>query len=144
MYPAVLVFEYITVPLFLSICSMFSTSLYAVIAVTTAVSVFILVSTPYIHKLDNIRLIIHRVIILAICGVCIGMKSMMNENYTEEGFVYSMPLILLVLLTLGILVNGTWICIVSLKWIRKNGIIDHKMKMKETSTMNKPAPINTH
>lgn len=52
--------------------------------------------------------------------------------------MYWMPFALLVLLTLGFLINGACVFWMSYKWILKKGIIDHKMKMEQYSTLTKP------
>ena len=49
-----------------------------------------------------------------------------------------MPLILLIVLTLGIIINGSWIIKSSIQWFKKRGIIDHNLKMKVESTLKKP------
>ena len=41
-----------------------------------------------------------------------------------------MPVILLIILTLGLAINGTWIIKLTVAWFNKRGIIDHNLKMK--------------
>ena len=108
------------------------------ISVTSGVFIFILVTTPYIHKIDNIRLILHRFLVVLICGISIAFKLMNDENAEADSFVYWIPLITLIILTLGIIINGACIIRLSIMWFKKKGVIDHSMKMKTVTTSTKP------
>ena len=73
-------FEFIVIPVLLALESLVDYSLYAVFSISFVVCVFVLAATPYAHKIDNIRLIVHRVLILALCCSQIVFKLKKNEQ----------------------------------------------------------------
>jgi hypothetical protein len=52
--------------------------MYAIFGVAICASAYVLVSTPYARRLDNIRLILHRILVIAICAINIVFKSIMD------------------------------------------------------------------
>lgn len=107
--------------------------------ITALTLVFVILSLPYLHKIDNVRLIIHRTIILVLCGTLICFKIMMNDDHApEESLVYWMPLVVLIIITIAILLNGLDVMRRTVTWIKKRGIIDHSLKMKQEATLKKP------
>jgi hypothetical protein len=54
------------VSIFLSTERLFNKGLYLSLGVIIFMSVYILISTPYVHQKDNIRLLVYRFIILMI------------------------------------------------------------------------------
>ena len=100
---------------------------------------YVLVATPYMRKFDNIRLIVHRVLALGICGVQIAFKTLADDAKSDNTFLFWIPLVLLSLVALGLLLNGISILKSSIRWFRKRGIIDHDLKMKKEATKARPS-----
>jgi hypothetical protein len=69
-------------------------------------------------------------ILLSLCGTQIWFY-ILTKTPTVQGFILYIPLVLLSLLALGLLLNGLNIIRVTIKWIKKKGVIDHNMKLKK-------------
>lgn len=128
-YPLVVMLEFAVFPFLLSIESILNFSFYGALVLALFASVFTMVATPYIHKIDNLRLLLHRLILLGVIGCQIMFKSLANQGTLHGGFIFYIPMVLLGLLAAGLLLNGLNILRLSFLWIRKRGIIDHNMKM---------------
>lgn len=128
-YPLILIAEFIIFPLLLSINAISSFSLYIALVLVLAVSAYTMVATPYLHKIDNLRLLIHRILLVLLVGCQIVFKILADQGVDDGGFIFYIPMVLLGLLALGLLVDGANIIRVSIIWVRKRGIIDHALKM---------------
>ena len=138
MYPLVVVCEFILVPLFLAVEKLGGNSLYAAAVISTAVFVYVLVVTPYKQKLDNARLIVHRVLVLTICAIQIVFSILSIDDATPDIFILWIPLVLLCVLVLGLLVDGVCIIRSSIWWIMQRGVIDLGLKMRKEALIAKP------
>ena len=80
---------------------------------------------PYLHKLDNIRCIINKVLLLLI--VSIQIFSKIHSENLPEAFKGIYPWIVSCILILGAIMNGSYIIYRTILWLKKPGIINMKM-----------------
>lgn len=113
----------------MAIEELFEWSFYIALAVSLFGSAFVILATPYSHKIENLRLLIHRIIMASLIICQIVFKVLAKGDITQGGFIFYIPMVLLLLLALGLVVNGANILRMSYLWVRKRGVIDHKMKM---------------
>lgn len=68
--------EIASVSTVLSVELLFSCSLYISMAIMSTVTVYLLMIAPYNHIYDNIRLIVHRFLLLALCGILVAFNNL--------------------------------------------------------------------
>lgn len=106
---------------------------------------YAIIARPYCTILDNIRLLIHRLLILlVICFQVFAQQTVTQSDSETFRSVY--PWIIIALLAIGGILNGSYIVWKTYLWIRKPGIIDMKLFIQQKGTTNKlpvdyvPAP----
>lgn len=131
LYPMIISAEIALIGLLLSVEFMFDYSLYCVLAVTIATTVFVCAAHPYEEKLNNVRIMVHRglmtvmAILMVVCKVGIDM-------YTEpDSPIMMITWVILIVLILSFLINFPFILWKTYLWIRTNGIIDMKMLLEQ-------------
>ena len=90
-----------------------------------AMSVYVAFCTPYIHQLDNIRVLLYRLIVLGITILWIVIKV-----NTSGAFIATIPWGILVLLSCGAILNGMYIIWKTIDWFGKSGVKDLEMYTK--------------
>ena len=66
--------EMVLVPLTFGISALRQYNLEISLAITSLVTIYTIVATPYMHKKDNIRLLINRVLLTGIMGLLVYIK----------------------------------------------------------------------
>ena len=131
MYPMCLIFTMILVPIFISVLPLFKIGIFAAVIVFALMIVFVSVFPLYGLKYQNIRIIANYSIAVAICVVQ-GAIVKLNTGYNDDSsIIYWLPFLILVLLTFGLIMNGAYISYLGYKWFKKDGIINHKMKITQ-------------
>ncbi len=71
----------ISVPLLLSIKDLFDKNLFIVLGIILAMSLYVLVTTPYQHRIDNWRLLIQIFLILFIIIIQVATKMILSSCF---------------------------------------------------------------
>lgn len=140
-YPFLMILEMIIVPILLSVESLFSYSLYTVLAVQILITLFVAVFPLYLLKVANARNYAHRGIVILICVVQILILNFKDsKNWSSVG-MKTLPLVLLTLLFIGLIVNGGYTIFKSVEFWRSPNLIDPKLMIEQNG---KKKPIDTN
>lgn len=107
MYPLILLFEVIVVPLFLSIESMFQVGIYIVLFLEILVTVYVSLVPLYPFSKSNLRNYAHRAIVLSICLLQTVTLSLKNSDLFKA-LLFWQPISLLALLLMGFICTGLY------------------------------------
>lgn len=118
--------------------ALIDSSLYATLAVTMATTVYVCITTPYLEKLNNVRLIIHRVLVnLLVVGYLLS-KSKLNNDTNLEDHILNLAFMMLVLLILDWLINFPYIAWSLILWLKRPGIVDIRLYVQQKGTDKRP------
>ena len=118
--------------------ALIDSSLYATLAVTIATTVYVCITTPYLEKLNNVRLIIHRVLVnLLVVGYLLS-KSKLNNDTNLEDHILNLAFMMLVLLILNWLINFPYIAWSLILWLKRPGIVDIRLYVQQKGTDKRP------
>lgn len=130
-YPLILIFEFTVFPTLIAIKAISSYNLYICLVLSLIVSAYTMMATPYMHKLDNLRLLIHRFLAAALIICQAVFKVLAKQGTADGGFIFYIPMVLFIIFFLGLTIDGANIVRISYLWIRKRGVIDHSLKMQQ-------------
>ena len=127
MYPLVLVIESMLIPVFLANSSFLNSSLYIALAITLTVTIYICATLPYLQKLNNIRLLIHRALVtLLVVGYIVSKAKISNDTDIEDP-VLNLAFMILAVLVLDWILNFAYITCTLISWFNRPGIVDMKL-----------------
>lgn len=127
MYPLVLAIESMLIPVFLANSSFFNSSLYIALAITLTVTIYICATLPYLQKLNNIRLLIHRALVtLLVVGYIVSKAKISNDTDIEDP-VLNLAFMILAVLVLDWILNFAYITCTLISWFNRPGIVDMKL-----------------
>lgn len=105
-------------------------------------TVFIIIITPYQRQIDNVRLIINRVLLLILVSIQVYIKTAIAQNKTSTNFINAYFWIISSILIVGAFMNGTYIIWKTMQWFKKPGEIDMKLFVLQKGTLKKPVGID--
>lgn len=119
--------------------NIFEYSLYISLGILTLITAIILIITPYKTTFDNIRLLVHRFLLMTICGLQVGFKLLRTEEASQSSIVYVYPwFILMILMVEGLVVGLPYVIFKGVMWIKSKGIIDISLYNKQKKLNYKP------
>lgn len=92
---------------------------------------------PYLETLNNIRLLINRILSAAAILFSIILNHYFKSDYNSESTTLKIIWCIISILILGILINFPFILWKLILFLQKNGIIDMKMYLKKKKKTNK-------
>ena len=138
MYPAVIIIEIFILPLLLSNYKDTEYCFFIILGFSVLISMYILISTPYIERSNNIRLVIHRVMFTLIIINLIIIKKYINSETELDSPFFNLAWIFVVLLIINWIMNFSWIIWKTIKSYRKPGLIDVKLVIDLKEKTKKP------
>ena len=124
LYPLLLTVEMVLVPLFLAVEKLFSCSLLIVLGIVVLMTGYVVLATPYTHQLENMRLLVHRIIILAMVTLYVAVDLKTECDDADGSFISTVPYVICGLLLVGGVINGLDMSWRIYRWCRKRGAID--------------------
>lgn len=137
LYPILIGFELTTVPSILASELLESFSLYIALGVATLATVYACVVKPYDEKLNNIRLIAHRILMNLMVVVMIVSKAVITSTVDPDSPATNIVWVILTIILLGFLINFPFVIRRLALWVKREGLIDMKLFLKEKDDANK-------
>lgn len=127
LYPIAMLIEMALISSILAIESLMFCSLYVCLGIMVAFSVIFLIVAPYSYTIDNVRLFIHRFLLISVCGLQIGFRVLRVEDASKNNFVYDYPWLVLVVLLISLGLNVPYLVYNSILWLKSPNMIDMKL-----------------
>lgn len=110
----------------LSIESLFEISIYISLVIFSVMGIIAVALCPYNEASNNIRLLLHRLMLVGVCAAQIVFKIYRKDSAISSSTVYQYPWILLILLIINLMVVNAPFLI--LNAIATSNIGETKMK----------------
>ena len=114
----------IVIPIIIGLQGFIGYGVTVAVVMTVPTTIFCFVATPYLQKLDNIRLIAYRVIVNVIAILQLVFKAKFPK---EEGLIFVEPFLVFALLFLILIANTSFSVWRSYQELKREGAIDRKM-----------------
>lgn len=88
---------------------------------------FVFIVHPYGERINNIRIIVHRCLIILLATLMVICKVAITIETEPDSPIMLLAWAILVVLILGLLLNFPFIIWKTYQWIRTNSVIDMKL-----------------
>lgn len=134
-----MLFEMVSVSIVLAHERLFDYSLYICLGVIVLMTVLTLIIAPYNTTFDNMRLLIHRLLLITVCCLQIGFKILRTDEAPESSIVYVYPWIIIAILMIEALVGGIpYMIFKAVMWIKSRDLVDVALYNKQKKVDSRP------